>query len=75
MSGATIEEARDVTAVLQATVRSRVGGRIHGLEVLLRHEGLVLRGRAASYYAKQLAQHALMQATGQPIAANEIEVV
>jgi hypothetical protein len=34
----------------------------------------VLRGRARTYYAKQLAQHAVMQATALPILRNEIEV-
>jgi len=37
-------------------------------------EGLVLRGRAQTYYAKQLAQHAVVEAAGLPILANEIEV-
>jgi hypothetical protein len=34
-----------------------------------------LRGRARTYYAKQLAQHAVMQVTEYLIQANEIEVV
>jgi hypothetical protein len=38
------------------------------------HEGLVLRGRAQTFYTKQLAQHAVMRATALPILANEIEV-
>jgi len=33
-----------------------------------------LRGRAKTYYAKQLAQHAVMEATDLPVLANEIEV-
>jgi len=35
---------------------------------------LILRGRTRTYYAKQLAQQAVMEATALPIRANEIEV-
>jgi hypothetical protein len=34
----------------------------------------VLRGVTRTYYAKQLAQHAVMQLTDLPIHANEIDV-
>ena len=37
-------------------------------------KGLILRGYAHTYYAKQLAQHWVMEATRLPILANEIEV-
>jgi hypothetical protein len=37
--------------------------------------GLVLTGQASTYYAKQLAQHAVMEATALPILANEIDVL
>jgi hypothetical protein len=36
--------------------------------------GIVLRGRARTYYAKQLAQHAIMTETALSILGNEIEV-
>ena len=36
--------------------------------------GLILRGRADSYHAKQLAQHVAMAALGLPLSANEIVV-
>jgi hypothetical protein len=35
---------------------------------------LVLCGHAHTYYAKQLAQHAVMEASSLPIRANEIDV-
>jgi hypothetical protein len=41
---------------------------------MVRDGGLVLRGRAHTYYAKQLAQHAVMDNHPLPILANEIEV-
>ena len=64
---------RDVER-LEAQVQSRLGGRVRDLRLLAQDRGLVLRGRAPTYYAKQLAQHAVMTATALPILANEIEV-
>jgi hypothetical protein len=36
--------------------------------------GLVLRGTSQTYYAKQLAQQAVLAASKTPIVANDIEV-
>jgi hypothetical protein len=47
---------------------------VRDLQVLGRDNGLVLKGHSRTYYAKQLAQHAVMEATQLPILANEIEV-
>jgi hypothetical protein len=47
---------------------------VHDLRLVIRDGGLVLRGHAHTYHAKQLAQHAVMGATKLPIRANEIEV-
>jgi hypothetical protein len=60
---------------LAADVQGYLGPRICDLQLLVRENGLVLQGRVRTYYAKQLAQHALMRATKRPIQANEIEVV
>jgi hypothetical protein len=59
---------------LSEQVARRLSGRVRGLCLALQNGGLVLRGRAATYYAKQLAQHAVMAATAVPILANQIEV-
>jgi len=59
---------------IEVDVRSRLNGRLKDFRLVHGDGGLVLRGRAQSYYAKQLAQHAVREATGLPIAANEIEV-
>jgi hypothetical protein len=59
---------------LEARVDSRLGGRVRHLQVLLRGDGIILKGQARSYYVKQLAQHAIMQTSALPILANEIEV-
>jgi hypothetical protein len=50
-----------------------MSGRVLGLRLLPRNQGLVLQGMTHTYYAKQLAQHAVMAATRIPLLANEIE--
>lgn len=60
---------------LEAHIQLRLGGRVRDLHVNPLGKGLVLRGRARTYYVKQIAQHAVMEATDLPILANEIEVV
>jgi hypothetical protein len=59
---------------IESHVQARLAGRVRDLRVLIRDEGLVLQGHARTYYAKQLAQHTVMDRTGLPLHANEIEV-
>jgi hypothetical protein len=59
---------------LETLVQIRLSGRVHNFQLLWRDNGLVLRGQARTYYAKQLAQHAVMEVSEAPILANEIEV-
>ena len=59
---------------LESHIQCRLSGRIRNLHVVQRDRGLVLQGHALTYYAKQLAQHAVMEASDLPILANEIEV-
>jgi hypothetical protein len=62
--------------ILEDHVQSRLFGRVRDFQVQRPHAGgLVLRGRARTYHAKQLAQHYVMEMTDWPILANEIEVV
>ncbi len=44
---------------LENQVRARTGRRIRNLRIELDSEGVILRGTAASYYLKQLAQHGI----------------
>ena len=60
---------------LEAHVQAFLNGRVRDLRVVISADGIVLQGRAYTYYAKQLAQHAVMKATPLPILANDIEVV
>jgi hypothetical protein len=59
---------------LEALVQRRLGGRIRNLRVVQQDSGIILQGRAPTYHAKQLAQHAVMEAAPLPIVANDIEV-
>lgn len=59
---------------MEARVVRRAHGRIRDVKVELHKGGLILRGRTSSYYLKQLAQHALLEAAPLPLLANEIEV-
>lgn len=62
-------------AELEETVKARLQGWVQAFQLTAERHGLVLRGKARSYYAKQLAQHTVMAATTAPIMANDIEVV
>jgi hypothetical protein len=60
---------------LEALLQRRLGNRIRNLRVELLPAGLLLQGRAPTYHAKQLAQHAVMELSQHPILANDIEVI
>ena len=75
----SIEPIIDLTtangaAEFEARIQSRLAGRVREFRLILVESGLILRGRAHTYYAKQLAQHAVMKATGLRVVANQIEV-
>jgi hypothetical protein len=61
-------------ARIEKHVQCRLTGVVRDFRLMLRDQGLVLRGHARTYYAKQLAQHAVMETTSLAIRANEIEV-
>ena len=65
---------RNLLGELEVRLQTRLGSQICGLRVVSCSNGLTLQGRSRSYYAKQLAQHALMDESDLPIIANEIEV-
>jgi hypothetical protein len=64
----------EMLAEFEELVRLRLGGRVREFRLSIRDAGLVLRGRARSHHAKQLAQQALMDVSRAPIRSNEIEV-
>jgi hypothetical protein len=59
---------------LEAHIQSRLNGRVRDFRLSVHGHGLILKGHAHTYYAKQLAQHAVMEATALPILANDIRV-
>ncbi len=59
---------------LEARVRRLLCGKVRDFRLEVSGKGLILRGHARTYYAKQLAQQAVMEGTRLPILANEIEV-
>jgi hypothetical protein len=71
---AVLENLPPAEECLESLVQRRLGSRVRDLRVLVRHDGVILQGRATTYHAKQLAQHAAMELASMPILANDIEV-
>jgi hypothetical protein len=59
---------------LENRLQASLSGRVRNLRILLHGSGIVVRGFAHTYYAKQIAQHVIMRETTIPILANDIEV-
>lgn len=78
MSGASRPEVKclmaDQVNMASAHLLKHLRGRLRNPRVLVRKDGIVIRGTTKSYYVKQLAQHAVRQHVSLPIAANEIVV-
>jgi hypothetical protein len=55
------DEAKDALAArIEARIEGRVRGRIYDLHVICSDDSIILRGRARTYYTKQLAQEAVL---------------
>lgn len=59
---------------IEMRLADRLRRQIRNLVVLSSDKGIILRGIARSYYAKQLAQEAVLECTPLPLYLNEIEV-
>jgi hypothetical protein len=68
----TIEDTRTLEERVEQVVLSRTSGRIHGLRVQVQDGRVVISGRTATYYNKQLVTHAALEAA--PSVLNEVEV-
>ncbi len=64
-----------ISHMLEVKLTPQFLGRIRDLQVLPQKDGFILRGRASTYHAKQLAQHALLDETTLPLIKNEIEIL
>jgi hypothetical protein len=54
------ERQRQLAIAIRQRVESRLGGRVRDLAVRVTGETVVLEGKCATYYTKQLAQHAAL---------------
>jgi hypothetical protein len=54
------ERQRHLAVAIRQRIESRLGGRVHDLAIRVRGETIVLEGRCATFYTKQLAQHAAL---------------
>ncbi|MBX3415494.1 MAG: BON domain-containing protein [Pirellulales bacterium] len=66
--------AASQAATIRRLIAERTAGQIRDLSVAVEGRGVVLSGRTASFYSKQLAQHAAMPMIGNLPLVNEIEV-
>jgi hypothetical protein len=54
------ERQRQLAVAIRQRIESRLGGRVHELAIRIRGNTIVLEGRCATFYTKQLAQHAAL---------------
>ena len=75
MSAAMIDSfPQSLAEKIENAVQVRTGGRIRGLHVQVSEEGIVISGRVATYYTKQLVTHAAMEASTELLVTNAVEV-
>ena len=60
--------------LLEVKLSQRLGSRIRNLQLIEHVNGWILCGHTNTYYAKQLAQHALLDESSRPLFRNEIVV-
>lgn len=59
---------------LVARLQCRLGRQLRDFHVQVQKNGLVLQGRASTYYAKQIAQQVAIEMSSLPVFANDIDV-
>jgi hypothetical protein len=74
--GCTLASAAgdDVLKDLEVRIQSMLGSRIRDFQIIAAVDGLILSGSSSSWYVKQLAQHAVMEALRIGIRSNQIVV-
>ena len=70
----TLEEAEELAVSIEKAVQRETGRQIRNLTVEVNRDGVRLKGHCATYYCKQLAQHAAMGVPGGNRLTNSIEV-
>ena len=69
------ESPNSLQEYVERLVRSRTGGMIRELRVEVLNDTIVLTGRTATYYTKQLATHTALGLLKDATLTNDIEVV
>lgn len=59
---------------LETRVECLLDGHIHNFQLVVGDKGVIMRGQARTYHAKQFAQDVVLEATDLPILANDVEV-
>jgi hypothetical protein len=54
------ERHRHLAVAIRQRIESRLGGRVRDLAICIRGNSVILEGRCATFYTKQLAQHAAL---------------
>ena len=65
---------REIADTVERYVRLRTGGTIRSLHVDVHDGEVLLTGRTSTYYNKQLATHAALDAANEMTLTNDIEV-
>ncbi len=60
VSDGRAERGRQLAVAIRQRIESRLGGRVRDLAVRVTGNRIILEGRCATYYTKQLAQHAAL---------------
>ncbi len=55
-----LERRRQLAVAIRQRIESRLGGRVRDLAIRIKGNAIVLEGRCATFYTKQLAQHAAL---------------
>jgi hypothetical protein len=74
-SDSTLAVASGLVHRVAARLQSRLGRQVRDFQIFAHEEGLILRGKVGTYYAKQLAQQVTIETSGRCIVANEIQVL
>lgn len=69
------ELSPELARAIERSIQTRTHGRMRDLSVELAGQEIVLKGRAPSYYTKQLAQHGAMDAVSGGRIINQIVIM
>lgn len=70
----TLTQRDELLHQVTPQLRSRCGDQFLDLRIIVYQNGLILQGRASTYYGKQMAQEVAKSVLGLAVVRNEIEV-